>query len=978
MIPSPPQKYFPDILRTYSSVCRELDDDNNKDKKILIVNQIREAEDIVSKLRLYNQGLPFERDIVLLNNPQRDVLSREGVKIRSVGNHWDIIEASTNGESALNKTEILGEGYCGLITAIVASQKFNPEFQVDNYIQDSESGVKDLKAEIYQQAREGNYQQILAICPEGEANDKVLSLMSNNAASETWLEDRAMIDIINHNCTEEKKPLEIQAPIFKRSVFFERKIAFLKHLNDQVTNISSYNSNQDLGISLEDLFFDKSHEPSAKDLYDVQETKLGIEVLNKFNDEEESDDKKNKYNLFYQLIKNIEDKQDLGDLRQDEKDVIHLQIHTIKQRMEEHEYLTEREGGDKKDEDTISEIDKNKKLFLTEINRQDINYADFFMRQGCLAFEENDPLTFRGAILDLAERSDAWENYNIKKIYQTLFTDDTAKFCTAITPDYYQPKPLGIFKGWGLEAVFKGTDLTIEGKKVEQIFDNEGRDILAELKEEKFVKDNPELFAYAVTYFFRKEEGNIDIVYSGGEKKNLSSLDKKNWQIDKEGNPQEVKKEIPDIVIDNIDTEEYFKKRFEAYCNSPTKAPEEIPDLYQPMPKGPFEGWGLEAVFKGMDLKIEGNKVEKILNAKGEDILARIKKTSNDHQSFTREIVAFFRKDQGNITLKYNNGDPDRILFEKDRRVINEAPPPPAGPSLVPPPAPQPPAEAKGGEKAPQTDQEKKEEEIFKAFTDHIDSRFTLLNKLLKEDPNKIAIIPGSIQKDGNIFCAFANGLAVDQWIKQCCGGNKDRGEKMAEACRQHFTDKSTELLGKYKDRVLFGNVGMQKSDKFLPQFPVGGGVASYNALFNNNDTGDEDKLILQYESLCKQAKTKDTVKDNTAFTNGEKIKAYQAKLFGKDGALADKTFIHVWGANVKNFNNTKGNYKGGGGQAAAFNDQVLGVFGICSTPHLYKHDIDYNALMATCKTHDTPSKNPASPRVRGRAPIIADAIGHA
>jgi hypothetical protein len=251
------------------------------------------------------------------------------------------------------------------------------------------------------------------------------------------------------------------------------------------------------------------------------------------------------------------------------------------------------------------------------------------------------------------------------------------------------------------------------------------------------------------------------------------------------------------------------------------------------------------------------------------------------------------------------------------------------------------------------------------------------LNKLLK-DPNKIAIIPGS--KNGDvIYCAFANGLAKDQWRDECCGGDQERGNKMAEECQEYFTKKSSALEKLYTNRVLFGNVGMQESDRFLPQFPVGGGVASYNALFNNNDTGDEGKLISQYESLCKQVKIEDKIKDNVALNDGKKIKAYQDLLFGKDGALAGKTFIHVWGANVENFNNTKGNYKSGGGQSAAFNDQVLGVFGICSTPHLYKHtEAHQNALKAPCNTHGTlggPSSSPGSSYVKGRA--LAGGLGH-
>ena len=237
------------------------------------------------------------------------------------------------------------------------------------------------------------------------------------------------------------------------------------------------------------------------------------------------------------------------------------------------------------DEDLKVKINENKKLLLAEINREKSYFNKDFINNAGLAFGDRNILTFKKAIISLSKIIDDYKcpdrnvkkDNEIKRIKKILLIGDGAKYLTAITPDYYQPKPRGIFKGWGLEAVFKGTDLTIKGKKVEQIFDNEGRDILAELKEEKFVKDNPELFAYAVTYFFRKEGGDINIVYADKSNEILSKNNKKNWRIDEEGNPQEVKEEIKFLGVFDIDTEEYFKKRLEVYCNSPTKTPEVIP-----------------------------------------------------------------------------------------------------------------------------------------------------------------------------------------------------------------------------------------------------------------------------------------------------------------------------------------------------------------------------------------------------------------
>jgi len=497
-------------------------------------------------------------------------------------------------------------------------------------------------------------------------------------------------------------------------------------------------------------------------------------------------------------------------------------------------------------------------------------------------------------------------------------------------PDCYQLMPKEKFEGWGLKAVFKGMDLTIDGKKVSQINDENGKDILNELKQDEYYKANPKLFAQAVTDFFRREKGDIDLVFNGYPPEKLLQSDKKTLKI-MGGKVTDCNEKPKNLCIDSM---KLFNEWLESYCESPTKTLE-VKSLTPPAP-------------------------------------AIVPPPAPPPPAPPPEALA----------------PPGPALV----------PPPPAPAPLVPALVPLQPAEAKGSGKAPQTDQKKKQEEkekeIFKAFTDHIDLRFELLNKLLK-DPNKIAIIPGS--KNGDvIYCAFANGLAKDQWRDECCGGDQERGNKMAEECHQHFKAKSQELFGRYGKQVLFGNVGMEDVvGQFLPQFPVGINYKEFDNYYGRGLPGskksyvnlsgkEKGKLIIQYQRLCAQLEVED--KNKVADTKNlapkdldAEIQRYQTTLFGVDGVLHGKTFIHVWGANVENFNNTENNYKSGGGQSAAFNNQVLGVFGICSTPHLYKHtEAQQNALKAPCNTHGTlggPSSSPGSSYVKGRA--LAGGLGH-
>ena len=163
----------------------------------------------------------------------------------------------------------------------------------------------------------------------------------------------------------------------------------------------------------------------------------------------------------------------------------------------------------------------------------------------------------------------------------------------------------------------------------------------------------------------------------------------------------------------------------------------------------------------------------------------------------------------------------------------------------------------------------------------------------------------------------------------------------------------------------------MKVSENFLPQFPVGNDC---DTLLQNKDSGDEKDLVRKYESLCKHLNIEDKIK-NEEKTCDKKIIEYRKLLFKQDDApLANKIFIHVWGANVNNFNLEENKETVGGGQADAFKNQVLGVFGICSTPLGYL-DAKKTVLMADCKTHralvaKSPSPSPGSPVIISTPPI--------
>ncbi len=249
---------------------------------------------------------------------------------------------------------------------------------------------------------------------------------------------------------------------------------------------------------------------------------------------------------------------------------------------------------DKKAEELIDEIDKKKILFFTETDQVLKNQSRFFsyisrnqFDPACDHMERYKSDSFKDRIIKLSESKHPFSQ-EFCDAFDFLYANDKENFIIAMTPDNFQLKPKGPFEGWGLNAVFKGMDLTIEGKEVSQIFDIKGKDILSELKKDPYYQDKPKLFAQAVVYFFRREGRDVQLVYNDNSKQDLSQNQKKLKKIAKD----KVEDCNDNANLYPIDTPELFLNRVKSYSQSTTKtlevkSPPPAPPPEAPAPPGP-------------------------------------------------------------------------------------------------------------------------------------------------------------------------------------------------------------------------------------------------------------------------------------------------------------------------------------------------------------------------------------------------------
>ncbi len=838
--------------------------------------------------------------------------------IRNTGDHWTVHERSTANNHATDH-RINGNGYCGLTSAIVASELINgqplPEQGSPASIFKNEGGCFNILTEHDNSVGIENKDVLLKSCfgdsselEEGSlkklAHDAVVKLIDNNGASSIdkvdengnpvikdekkvpdylWLSDLQIMEVIKHRSKNKFVYLEENChESLPRTPHFERKVAFLKYLDSPGIKISDFDKLDELTLS--ELLFDSRD----KSKYDPDRVKLCLKVLNKFIDEiapEKVEEKKEKLLDFYKLMEDVSRNAETWTVSMDDEFLkIQKKFDSLGNLLtDEEEY--ERLNKDIKNNleaKSASILSDQKKIFLKELKEnkstEDLQEFQDFLKE---EFDPKKKDTFKDRINKLLENAfsfndepllfdeedvdifgtDYSKQKNNKEALKTSFTFLARRdpdFIPAIIPDRYQLNPQKPFKGWGKKIEFKeGGKIFIDDKEVEKIFDTNGKDIIGELRQD--FKGNDKLFNLAVIDFFRRAD-EVTLKYVNNDiPEKLENNDRKTLKCD--GQPGKSRAvNDSEFKDDEMDTQELLKGRVESYSKAitaTTKATTSAPAIKDP-PAGP----------PGAD---KGGVVTK------KDMLEEIKK--------------------------------------------------------------------------------------------HLDNRFILLDEVLKKDKDAIVVIPGFIDKtNGTEVYSLGTGLAKTQW-----GADKE-SQDLLEDCKNHIETKINALKAKHSDKILLGNIGDQISSDasgsgyFLPQFPIWD-QPIYDYTEDTKMPADpakkieaEQRLIESYESMCRNLSIVTPI--DGLLSNEDKIKAYQKILFqddpppGKEN-FKRKKFIHVWGANSGNFNNNMGDKIDGEGQATAFKGgQQFGIFGIVTTPLSFSEN-DLRAVDKMHKKGGTPAPSP-------------------
>jgi hypothetical protein len=607
MSPSPSdKKFFPEELRRYSEVCKELD--KSDDNKIFITSTQLLYKEIHKSLKFYNQGCK-KRGVVILKNPPKPV---NGLSIPSQGTHWDIHQASTDSDD-IQHTRIIGNGYCALVTAIVAKGIFDDQFDSNEFI-DSLTNPKDLKNEFY-----NNWKRILDICPD-EIKDDVKALMNSGASSETWLDDDVILKIINHNI---KNPNNLPTPIFEnsflRSAHFERKIAFLRHSNqaddDEFLNMIKNGLG---GITLGELL-SGSGEMNADELklyFDVlkQLTKLLNVPTNKIGVNQINPEAViNFYNLMPEAIlelnlneKNCIKEEEKIKLLQDSFNAYFESEKTDASEENKKKYQSQKNTTRERLLEKLSDpIKKQKESFLKKITKKvdedkdkdkDKDYYYILLKDASDKFGGNDKDDFKSKISKLENTK--LNNHMLDDVYRFLLRNDST-FLEAMLPDSNQLKPQFSFSGWGKKIEFSDCKITFGGNEVVGIYDGNEEEVKENIIS-KLCKDyqgDPKRFQLGVIDFFRNTK-SAELVY---DDKTLLILEEKNKKMFKY-NLVDGRDEFQVVENDDRQKEEeekkeinHFKTRLDAYLN-PQKPRVQAPPTRYPPPPPPRHQKGVTGV----------------------------------------------------------------------------------------------------------------------------------------------------------------------------------------------------------------------------------------------------------------------------------------------------------------------------------------------------------------------------------------------
>jgi hypothetical protein len=793
--------------------------------------------------------------------------------IRNTGDHWTVHERSTANNHATDHI-INGNGYCGLTSAIVASELINgkalPGRDESNDILRKQGDVFNVLAKDDKSFELKNKKTLLESCfgdatslgantSKKLAYDEVEKLILHKGiryidkvdengkpvikdgkivSDELWLTDEEIIEVLKHRSKNKFVYLEENChESLPRTPHFERKVAFLKYLNDPAVTISDDLDESVMGsLTLEYLL------SSDQLKYSGEPTQLCLNVLDKFIAQDDSNKKKEKFIDFYKLMLDLAQHQDAWGASTDNRFVElkksfddYAKGNEIK---ENPEYNSAKQDLKKAEEELV------KKYLLEQVRESFFNQLAINPKETpkIQANKQRNLTTLEAILIDISETKNVTFKQRIEDLSEKVnarpsqFTDDfidyfnclnrrDPNFIPAIIPDRYQLNPKQPFKGWGKKIEFKEDGIIfIDGEKVKEILDKDKKDIIVKLGRD--FKGNDKLFNLAVIDFFRRADevtlkyvDNDDIVI-------LKNDDRKTLKCDGQAGKARAVNDS-EFKEDDVDTQELLEGRVESYSKAITA----------------------------------------IRNATTS--VPAIKASPQVHQ-----------KDKGGDVTK---------------------------------------------------------NDMLEEIKKHLDTRFKVLDEVLQKDKDAIVVIPGYIDKtNGTEVYSLGTGLAKDQWkdpilLKECQDHIKTKINDLKK------TNENRILLGNIGEVPTFKFNGSKVTGVYLPQFPVwNSGIFSYSdPIVDDPKILDKSKknLIENYKSLCDKIQV-DHSSANSENDDDAKITEYRRILFEGSGPLANKKIIHIWGANCDNFNKDEGGVFKGGGQAEGFseNKQKLGGFPLITT----------------------------------------------
>ena len=918
---------FPQALKRLSPIQALLDSTKIEDGRKKPILYIR-SEKGSSHEKFLNEIKEHAKDILDENDSQRIIL------VHNPGAHWTVYETSLS-EKSITTHDIRGNGYCALTSAIVASELINggvlPQDDGENDLL-KKKPITDIGDNVFR------------------FNIKTLGDSSNPEDSALEKEEKTKL---LEGCFGDVTSLSEKSP---------KKLAY----DDTVRLIDKK------GVERIDKVDEK-----GETVLDNEGNAVKEDIWLK--DEEILEVIKHRSPDRFVDINKISENQEsahesLSRTPHFERKVAFLKYLKDDQVKVSDDFSASMEGV--KSEDLLSS-DKSK--YSGETTPLCLDVLDKFIKEDDLQDKNGKFLVFYKLMLDCAQHQDAWG----------ASTDNRFAKLKKSFDDYA-----------------KGNDIKdkTDYKKAKQDL---------EKAEEELVKKyllNPVRESFYNQLQINPKEA------SNNKKRNLQALEgllvdiskKENgtFKVRIEGLSKRVNKKPSQFTGGFIDYFNCLNRR------DPDFIPTIIPEILQLKPKIAFKGWGKKIEFKDGKILIDDQEVKEIKNDQDVDVIKELRNdfpqdsSKQDRPLFKHAVIDFFRN-ADKVTLVYDNKTEEKLeqvqketlickdtskLFEKvvgnpqvdvfdtselmlDRVKAHSKKTVGVG------------DEARAGGKAgakvpldkeltktPETIEGKKQ--ALEEIKQHLDTRFDLLNKMLKEDPNAIVVIPGFINDLGNEVYSLGTGLAVGQWSDT----------NLLQECQDHIKAKINDLKTNHRDQILLGNIGNQISQKtdskgvaeeyFLPQFPIWEDEISYVRDASKDQVKlklAEDRLIESYNSMCANLKIDlSTVPAKASDNQDDIIKAYQKLLFinnTKDRAhkphFDGKKFIHVWGANCGNFNNAIGDPINGGGQAEAFKKsdeqgnklgQKFGIFGIVTTIYNY----DASQFGNADKTYGSPSPSPA------------------